>query len=256
MLRTLVAQADAIWPQESVFFERYALPEHAAVLDLGCGPGEISRRLLELFPGVRLLGLDLDESHLTRARERCAPHSDRVEFAIGDAVELDLDDGRFDLCVCRHLLQAVPHPEKVLANMVRVCKPGGRLHVVAEDYGMMFFHPTTEDIDAFWREGPAKFGKATGTDLLSGRKVFTMLSELGVRDVRVDYVVVDTVRVSRETFADIWIAWKDGYSSAIVEHTALDMRYVAACFDQMIACIRDPNGYAVWQLPVITGIVA
>ncbi len=255
MLRTLKAQADAIWPQEKLLIEQYGLPAHAQVLDFGCGPGEISRRLLEWLPSARLVGLDADSAHLQRAEARCLPYDGRAHFVRGDVVDLDpsLFEQRFDLCLCRHVLQAVPHTEKVLENLVGLCKPGGRVHVVAEDYGMMFFHPVKLDIDAFWRDGPVNYGLSTGTDILNGRKVFGILYDLGLKNLRVEYVSVDTLKVPRQTFADILIAWRDGYSEAIAEHSPLNEDYVRACFDDMIQCVLNPAGYAIWQLPVVSG---
>jgi hypothetical protein len=41
------------------------------------------------------------------------------------------------------------------------------------------------------------------------------LTELGMRDIRADYIVLDTLRVPREIFARIWEAWRDGYTDAI-----------------------------------------
>lgn len=255
MLRNLAAQAEAIWPRERALIQRYPLPEAPSILDLGCGPGEISQRLLELLPGASLLGLDLDAGHLALARQRCAAFGDRAAFEEGDAVELALEDDRFDLTVCRHLLQAVPHAERVVANLARVTRPGGTLHVLAEDYGMMHFWPATEDLDAFWRDGPVRYAAELGTDLLIGRKVFSIMRALGLVDVRVEYIVVDSVQVDRELFAQIWSAWRDGYTDVIATHARLDRAYVATCFQQMIDCIRNPDGYAVWQVPIISARV-
>ena len=50
MLRTLDFQAQAIWPQESALFARYGLTGALRILDLGCGSGEITRRLAALYP--------------------------------------------------------------------------------------------------------------------------------------------------------------------------------------------------------------
>jgi SAM-dependent methyltransferase len=255
MLRNLAAQAVATWPQESLLLDRYGL-ETPAILDVGCGPGELATRLLDFFPGCNLTGVDLDPAHLDRSRQRCAGSGERARFAVADATALEgIDDGRFDLVICRHLLQAVPDPRAVLAQMKRVARPGGRLHVVAEDYSMMHFWPVPMDIDEFWRRGPIAYAAATGTDLRSGRKIFTAMTDLGLEAARVDYITVDTSRVPRPVFAEIWTAWRDGYAPAIAEHTELDRDHVTACFDAMIACILDPRGYAVWQLPVITGVV-
>lgn len=260
MLRIVAAQAEAIWPQEEVLVRRYALPAGAAILDVGCGPGEIAERLLELLPGASLVGLDLDAAHLDLARRRCARFGERAELRVGDATDLDaagVAPGSVDLAVCRHLLQAVPRPERVLAEMARVTRPGGRLHVLAEDYGMMHFWPASRDLDAFWRDGPIAFAAAAGeTDLRSGRKIFTFMTELGLADVRVDYVVVDTLRVPRPLFARIWTAWRDGYAAPIASRTALSEPEVTACFDEMIAAIENPAGYGVWQVPIISGSVS
>lgn len=253
MLRNLAAQAEAIWPQERSLIERYELAA-PAVLDLGCGPGEIAARLLECLPGSTVLGVDLDTAHLASATERCARFGDRARFVEGDAVSFGGVDASFDLVICRHLLQAVPEPGGVVEVMQRAARRGGRLHVLAEDYSMMHFWPVSVDLDDFWQRGPVAFAAALGTDLCSGRKIFTEMVDRGVRDVTVEYITVDTTRVAREVFARIWQAWKDGYASAIAEHTELELDHVRRCFDEMLACIRSPRGYGVWQLPVISGI--
>ena len=64
MVRNLAAQAEAIWPQERVLFERYHLPEDAQVLDAGCGTGEISVRIAQMLPRARVLGIDIIDGHL------------------------------------------------------------------------------------------------------------------------------------------------------------------------------------------------
>lgn len=250
MVRTLLAQAEAIWPQERTLFDRYVLPARPAILDIGCGTGEITARLAWLYPDATLLGVDLDTEHLERARHRNAAFGGRVRFEPGDALALHLPAASFDLVVCRHLVQAVPDPARVLAEMARVARPGGRLHVLAEDYGMMHFHPTVRDMDHFWKHGVMAFGRAIGTDQAIGRKLYTLLSGLGLADITVDYVIVDTLRVDREVFARIWTAWRDGYADGIAEKSGLPRAEVWECWDQMLACIRDPRGYGVWQVPV------
>ena len=81
MLRNLAAQAEAIWPQEEPIFERHPLGE-GAVLDVGCGTGEITARLAEKFQRASFIGVDLEETHLARARARCASFGSRVRFEV------------------------------------------------------------------------------------------------------------------------------------------------------------------------------
>lgn len=255
MVRNLAAQAEAIWPQEEPLLRAYGLPEDAHIVDLACGTGEISARLLAALPRATLSGLDLDPAHLDRARRRCAPFGDRARFQVADAFATGLPSGVADLGVCRHLLQAVPSPERVVAELLRLVKPGGRVHLLAEDYAMIHFPSTTRDMDRFWLDGPVAFGRATGTDLRSGRLMFGVLRRLGCEDVRVDWIHVDTTRVPRETFAAIWTAWRDGYSEALAATTGWPVDEVRAHWDDMIATLRDPDGFAVWHVPIVSGRV-
>src|SRR5260370_35154056 len=127
MVRNLAAQAEAILPQEKPIFLRHPPPR--SLLDVGCGTGEITARLAELFPQAALTGIDLEEPHLERARRLCP----RARFEKGDALELQFGEATFDLAVCSHLLQAVPDAGREVREMVRVLKASGRRHPNSED---------------------------------------------------------------------------------------------------------------------------
>jgi ubiquinone/menaquinone biosynthesis C-methylase UbiE len=255
MVRTLGAQALAIWPQESQLIRRYGLAPDIRVLDAGCGTGECSARLAEMFPQARVLGVDILDHHLALAGERYVKFAPRLTFEHQSIYELPAIDGTYDLTVCRHVLHSIPHADRVIAELVRVTKPGGRLHLIAEDYGMLHFQAGALDPRGFWHETPASFAEATGTDLFVGRNTYGILVELGLADITVDYVIVDTVRVPRETFAAIIEAWRDGYVESIGEFTRFSRGEATDYFDQMIADIRDPRRYAVWMVPVIAARV-
>ena len=59
----------------------------------------------------------------------------------------------------------------------------------------------------------------------------------------------------RETFAEILEAWRDGYAGPIGELTPITRESAVAYFEQMIANVRDPLGYAVWMVPVVSARV-
>jgi ubiquinone/menaquinone biosynthesis C-methylase UbiE len=255
MVRTLSAQATAIWPQEAPLLERYRIPERARILDAGCGTGEITGRLAARFPGAEVLGVDVLEGPLAVARERLAGLAPRVRFEQRSIFQLGLPEGAFDLTVCRHVLQAVPDAPRALAELARVTRPGGWLHLVAEDYGMVHFPAGGLDAPRFWYEAPRLFGEATGTDMWIGRHAVGHLRRLGLREISVEYVVVDTLRVDRETFAAIWIAWRDGYAATLAGHLGMGEAEVRARFDEQVATLRDPEAYAAWLVPVVAARV-
>jgi len=255
MVRTLDAQARAIWPQESELINRYNLAEDIKILDAGCGTGEISSRLAEMFPRATILGVDVLDKSLEIARSRYGHLAPRLTFENQSAYELKAADSTYDFTVNRHVIHSTPYPERILAELVRVTKRGGRLHLIPEDYGMLHFARGVLDPRDFWHEAPAKFGASTNTDLFIGRHAYGILLGLGLMEITMDYVVVDTIRVPRETFAQIIEAWRDGYVDVTAEHTDLTREQATAYFDQMIDNIRDPKRYAVWMVPVVSARV-
>src|SRR5262245_66097063 len=99
MVRTLRAQTLAIWPQESELIRRYQLAPDIEILDAGCGTGEGTARLAEMFPQARLLGVDVLDEHLTRAREGASRFGQRVTFENQSIYELRPPTGSFDFTV-------------------------------------------------------------------------------------------------------------------------------------------------------------
>jgi SAM-dependent methyltransferase len=253
MMRTLAAQASAIWPQEEPLFARYGLKPDCRIADIGCGSGEITSRLALKYQRAGVIGIDILASPIAYATRRYAALAPRLQFEQGDAFELRFDNEQFDLVVCRHMTQSIPEPERVLGELLRIGKPGAWLHVLSEDYGMLQMMARDLDPDRLWHEGVITFGRNTGADARIGRRTWSLLNDLGVVDLRVDYVTVDTLRVPRATFAAILEAWRDGYVDAIGANSALPAAEARALFDYIIGSIRNPRDYAVWQVPIVSG---
>ncbi len=190
-----------------------------------------------------------------RARERFAALAGRVAFEHRSIFELGLPDASFDLVVCRHVTQSIPFLDRVLAELKRVTKRGGWLHVLSEDYDMIHFQRRTPDPRDFWYESARDFTDKAGSNLFAGRETVPAMQRLGLAEIRMDYVTLDTLRAPRETFARIFEAWRDGYAAAVAQYSSFDEAQARAYFDTMAATIRDPNGYAVWHVPVASARV-
>ena len=261
MARTLLAQAQAIWPQEQLLFARYALAGPLRILDLGCGTGEITRRLAEMYPQVRVTGVDILEGNLALARRDNAGNDGRIDYALGDAFGLAYPKAHFDLVVCRHMSQAVPNFGLVLDEITRLLKPGGWLHLLSEDYAMLRMprHGAAAglagrefDPDRFWVEHALRFLESIHCDGRIGRHSPPLLEQRGYRQLAVDYVVVDTLRVPRVVLADILVAWRDGFAAALAGVSGRSEADVRADFDTMIDDVRTPPRYVVWHVPVVS----
>lgn len=100
------------------------------VLDVATGTGRLPRALLRQ-PGFegRVIGLDLSRRMLRYAVRWTAQFSDRLTYIWQDARRLPFDDDTFDAVTCLEALEFTPRPREVLAELVRVLRPGGVLVV-------------------------------------------------------------------------------------------------------------------------------
>lgn len=95
----------------------------ARVLDVCTGPGMLAEAALER--GTKAVGLDFSSEAIEIAK-RNVP---KAEFHQGDAQALPFEDDSFDAVVCGYGIIHVPNPEKVLGEMRRVLRPGGRIAI-------------------------------------------------------------------------------------------------------------------------------
>jgi phosphatidylethanolamine/phosphatidyl-N-methylethanolamine N-methyltransferase len=100
------------------------------ILEVGVGTG-IS--LPHYSPKSRLVGIDLSEPMLRKARERVAELKlDHVEaLLVMDAEHMSFPDAAFDVVVAQYVITTVPDPEATLDEFARVLKPGGEIVLVS-----------------------------------------------------------------------------------------------------------------------------
>jgi ubiquinone/menaquinone biosynthesis C-methylase UbiE len=101
-----------------------------AVLDIGCGPGVAVRAAAGSV--VRAVGVDRSEAMIGIARRRSRQLSN-VEFTVAGAEALPFPDSTFDRVWTIHAFHHWEHPDRGIAECLRVVKPGGRLLIVESE---------------------------------------------------------------------------------------------------------------------------
>jgi phosphatidylethanolamine/phosphatidyl-N-methylethanolamine N-methyltransferase len=96
------------------------------ILEVGVGTG---LSLPDYGGGTRVVGVDISEPMLSKARERVETQQlARVEaLEVMDAEHLNLADASFDVVVAQYVVTAIPDPEKALDEFARVVRPGGQI---------------------------------------------------------------------------------------------------------------------------------
>jgi len=116
-------------------FERLAqelakqLPRNARVLEIAPGPGYLSVALAKLGP-FKITGLDISQTFVQMASEYAKREGVVVHFIHGSASDIPLEEGLFDLVVCRAAFKNFSEPLKALNEMHRVLKPKGRAIII------------------------------------------------------------------------------------------------------------------------------
>ena len=102
---------------ESTLEGLFAAAAPASVLDVGCGEGVLVHRWAEQHPGMRVVGIDLEEESIQAGWEqRQAPN---LDYRVMRAENLPFADGEFELASAIEVLEHLPDPEHTLAEMAR-----------------------------------------------------------------------------------------------------------------------------------------
>lgn len=102
------------------------------VLDVGTGPGFLALLFAEM--GHQVTAVDLSNNMLEKARKNALNKSLNINFLQGDAENLQLPNGHFDVVVNRYLLWTLPNPKKALIEWKRVLKDRGGVIAIDGDW--------------------------------------------------------------------------------------------------------------------------
>ncbi|MGX9882777.1 methyltransferase domain-containing protein [Streptomyces sp. NPDC002276] len=145
-------------------------------LDIGSGTGSTTRELAAAVgDGGSALGVEPNPGLRTIAQERAAEADNPARFTDGDALSLPVPDASVDLVWCERVLQHLAEPDKAVAEMARVLRPGGRVALLDTDWATTILHPGDPEIMAALTSG-ALTGAANP---YAGRRLVGQLSAAG-----------------------------------------------------------------------------
>jgi len=186
----LERQSQELAHESAWLFDQIGVREGWQVIEVGCGPrgclGLLSARVGALG---RVVGVERSAEQVERARRFVADgHFSNVEVLAADARAMDLPDRTFGLATARLVLVNVPRPEEVVAEMVRLVRPGGFVALHEPDSTTQRCDPPLEAQDRLLQILDA-YAVSNGIDRSIGLRTPRMLREFGLVDVRVNPLV-------------------------------------------------------------------
>jgi ubiquinone/menaquinone biosynthesis C-methylase UbiE len=179
-MRLAVKVDPQAWAQKYVAHRVHA---GATVLSVGSGPGVILGAIAALDPSVRGTGVDISAERVEEAKRRNSGNR-RVTFVCGDAHAMEFPSDSFDLVYSRMLLQYLKAKEQAVAEMARVCKPGGTVLLQDLDGQLLWHYPEDAAVERSVEKVLAGLA-AGGFDPFVGRKLFWLAQKAGLTNLDV-----------------------------------------------------------------------
>jgi SAM-dependent methyltransferase len=232
--------------QEAAAFLLPELRPGMRLLDVGCGPGSITRGLAERLAPGQVIGLDLSRETLEAAREDAAARGlDNLRYEEGSVYALPFPDGSFDVAYAHQVFQHLRERGAALREMLRVVRPGGLIALRDVDWGTAVHWPRDPWIDRFV-EVLERTWYRNGGEPHMGRHLRALFNEAGLTDQRI------TASVWCYATPGETIEWGDSYADRLltspmgerpVEYgyaTRADIEAMAAAFR---AWARQPDAF-------------
>lgn len=261
--RALDREVAPVWHDRfaRLVFRHLPQVDNPFVLDVQCGAGRTTYELLDrMGAGTKVLGLESDATLRGMAKARMEPAwKDRVYFRSGDVTDIaDMAEDTYDLVVANLVLTAGHDTAKVLEELVRVVKPGGRVLVTLPMAGTW---AEVEDLfqlvlmDA-GRQDAARRLRRLGRMRKSGPELARIATEIGL-DPR-------NVVIEHERFDLLFNSGREFLFTPMVEHGPLrswkaildDQSKQKELFWQLKEAIDAYYGETVFAVSIVAGVVA
>ncbi|HET9909803.1 MAG TPA: class I SAM-dependent methyltransferase [Anaerolineales bacterium] len=215
------------------FLKWLTVPAGSQWLDVGCGTGMLSKTILEMAKPAKVRGIDRSEGFIAFAKRNV--QDQRVEFEVGDAQALAVDDGTFDTTVSGLVLNFVPQPERALAEMFRVTRADGIVAVYVWDYadGMQlirYFFDSAIELDP----KVAELDEGQRFSICQPDALGRLFESAGLQQVEVRPIEVPT---DFRDFDDYWNPFLGGQGPAPSYAMSLDEEHRAALREKIRASL-------------------
>src|SRR5215472_13118589 len=181
----LARQAEVYADEAEQLLDLVGVAAGSSAIDVGCGVlGILPLLCARAGPAGRVVGLERETRILDAARQNAAQRGLPVEFVEGDATSLDLPSDSFDFVHERTVLLNVQHPAAVIAEMVRIARPGGVIALQEPDSSGWVCDPPHPAWEPLLAELVAAY-RRNGKNFNAGRRIVRWLRGAGLTDVGV-----------------------------------------------------------------------
>jgi len=232
--------------QNSAGFLLQHLSSGMSLLDVGCGPGNITADLASRLGDGTVVGVDLSEEVIGAAKSQFENEAQpNLSFEVANVYDLRFADRTFDTVYAHQVLQHLSKPVDALFEMRRVLKPGGTLAVRDADYGTFVWSPDDPLLDR-WLALYHELTRANRAEANAGRYLKSWVMEAGFDDVSVsssNWIFESTDE--RSWWGGLWAdrVLHSDFARQGVEYGLTTLEELESIADAFLRWSQSPHGF-------------
>jgi ubiquinone/menaquinone biosynthesis C-methylase UbiE len=240
--RRLQQQSVELAHESGWLFDQIGIAAGSRVVEIGCGP-QGCLELLSDRVGLQgqVVGIELSEQAVELARRFLADRGiANVAVRRGHGGATGLERESFDFATARLVLVNIPEPQKIVAEMVALVKPGGVVALHEADWIAHICDPPLPEWDRLMQALVA-YSEKNGIDLYIGRRIAGMLRDAGLTNIRINPLV--HVYEPEHSRRPIFLQFVHNLRDRIIEQGLLSDGEFAQCISSLERHISDPNTF-------------
>ena len=178
------------WYAEKRFLDWYWINYAKQILDVGCGPGFVIEKILELNNDAFVTGIDLNADFIEQAKHLLSDKKDRINLFARNALNTEFSNDSFDFAYARIIFQHLSEPVQLAKELWRILKPEGKIVILDVDEDIQGFNDPKLPFEDEMEQRSKKYGESFTSNRKIGRNLPRILKQAGFKHINFDVITI------------------------------------------------------------------
>ena len=245
-------QVDLFYQKEIELYKRIGLRDGMKLIECGSGPGFLISNIVRDLPLCTATAVEVDPFYIKQLNKSSVINGKKLfEVKHASIYDTELPDNYFDFAIARLVLEHLKEPEKAIAEVSRILKPGGNLVVVSNDFAYhLLTYPSIPELDEMYR-AYINSRLSEGGNPLIGRQLPVLLKKGNFESVNIEIICVHNSLEGDKPFLK---AENVNISRSLVKDGFLKEEILESLIENWYQMLQQPDHVIFRQLFVVSGV--